>query len=427
MDDISLRPSHTSICHRDVEEGSGDGVGCDDRNVDAVIGDCDDGDETSPLLGGTGPIHDKPCMIMDGINNDTKPFCNCNTGDQTISFREILPGDRTRIQELFEEWFPVEYKEEFYDHLCSQRAMGEQRLYTQLATVPTGEGEGHKIIACLLGCKVSACKLNNASRVLLIPGYKAKSDDGSTLETQSDLDKPIDEIESCGDPNSNNTNDNENEDDESIRGTEVFYIMTLGVMEEYRKRGLASYLVERALQDQIAVVPETSNGDVPAKPNEPQSLEDDEDVCEEFEGTEIYQLNKRTAESRCETAYLHVIIQNQAAICFYENLGFKRLREIADYYTIDEEKHNCYLYAKFFDKESVIDREERAKGMYSYYCYYYQNYSRGLSKNPVVMVDFFLRTIIRVVTSIWSSVSYYWILGGREGGQNSVLAAAKNK
>lgn len=388
----STSDSHSYI--RDVEEGP---FGRINPN-NGIHGNCE---ETNPLLDQSGPIHPKPYA---------KQPCNCN--DQTISFREIFADDRKRIQELFEEWFPVDYKEEFYDGLCNTRTMADQKLYTLLATVSYGDGNDDKIIACLLGCKLGARKLNEASRALLIPGYESKHKDNNT----SGLDKGMDELEACGEPSMKN--DNGENIAENILQKEVFYIMTLGVIEEYRKRGLASYLVERAIQEQIVVASKPIDIDDQATDLD-KSMDDD--VYEEFEGAEIYQRNDQSNESTCETAYLHVIIQNQAAIRFYEKLGFQRLREIADYYTIEEKKHNCYLYAKFYDRASIIDRREREKGLYSYYCYHYSK-SLGLS-SPIL--NFFNKTIVHWITSIWSSVSYYMDM--REGGRNPALAAAKNK
>lgn len=82
--------------------------------------------------------------------------------------------------------------------------------------------------------------------------------------------------------------------------------MTLGTVRAYRQEGLATSLVERCI-DQV-VAPDPS----------------------------------------CGALYLHVITSNTQAIRFYEGLGFWRVEEIADYYTIDGEHHNCYLYAKYF-------------------------------------------------------------------------------
>mmetsp|Transcript_9536 Transcript_9536/g.23746 ORF Transcript_9536/g.23746 Transcript_9536/m.23746 type:complete len:415 (-) Transcript_9536:1253-2497(-) len=414
MEDIALTPSNATVNGksspdnhsylRDVEEGPFGRIDPDNGIHCAIIGDCE---ETNPLLGELGPIHPKPYTLG-------SPPCNGN--DKTISFREILPHDRRRIQELFQKWFPVDYKEEFYDHLCNTRTMADQKLYTILATV---QDNGHeRIIACLLGCKLSARKLNEASRTLLVPGYVASNKNINKNTTVNELDQDIEDLASSGDPNIANDSNDDEDDDEGIRGKEVFYIMTLGVIEEYRKRGLASYLVKRAIQDQIVVAPIEDDADATQNLNESV----DSDNYEELVAAEMIQPQK-IIESTCETAYLHVIIQNQAAIRFYEKLGFARLREIADYYTIDEKTHNCYLYAKFYDKASIRDRREREKGLYSYYCYHY---SKNLTaKSPVV--DFVHRTMVRWITSIWSSVSYYWVLDGREGGRNPVLVAAKNK
>jgi GNAT superfamily N-acetyltransferase len=486
---------------RDVEEGRLDIIGRggvvngeDDGLCDVIAsGECDDvnRDETDPLLGGIVPLHTR--------NDDGRPH-NILGDDKTISFREIRPGDRKRIQELFEEWFPVDYKVEFYDNLCNQRTMGDQKLYTLLATVPkpasiitstitpTSEGEaesshehdddGQRIIACLLGCKLSARKLNEASRTLLVPAYHPTSNsrgNNNINNNTAELDQTIEDLDASGDPNActannsdsnsdSNDDDDENDDDnESIDRMEVFYIMTLGVIQEYRKRGLASFLVERALQEQIVVAWDDDDYDRGCDGGElkAKNSSSDDTIYEEFEAAEIYQKPNAAETTRtamnspfdtttsnnssnnsfsnddakqrhyCETAYLHVIIQNQAAIRFYEKLGFSRLREIADYYTIDEKKHNCYLYAKFFDKASIERQYQSACGFYFYLPikdFFVKNVG---SRTPVFLVDFFQRTVTRWITSIWSSISYFGVFDtDGAGGRNSSIAAAaaaKNK
>jgi ribosomal protein S18 acetylase RimI-like enzyme len=440
MNDIPTSPTHHNVgnatsphngYHQDVEVGSCDVMGRDDRNGDSlrdvILGECHGGDnDNNPLLGDMNP---RNLFASDDNHPDGMPG---SSEDQTICFREIASQDRKRIQELFEEWFPVDYKEEFYDNLCNNRTMGDQKLYTLLATTQATthsaatttdgsssheNGDGQKIIACLLGCKLSARKLNEASRALLIPGYTARRGKSSSTNTNSgnsELDQTLDELDAGDDPNAPNGK----EEDDEIDRTDVFYIMTLGVIEEYRKKGLATYLVERAVQEQITSGQDEDDGD------EPDSCSDNTP-----EGTpEIYRAqtpNKTSSRYRCETVYLHVIIQNKAAIRFYQKLGFARLREIADYYTIDEKKHNCYLYAKFYDRASI----ERRRLGYCYYLPIVQSFVGGAAGSSPI-VGLFHRTVTRWFTTIWSSISYYWVFESGEGGRNSVIAAAaaaKNK
>jgi ribosomal protein S18 acetylase RimI-like enzyme len=329
-----------------------------------------------------------------------------------ISFRKILPKDRQRIQELHEEWFPVEYHDEFYDDLCwhSRMCNSDQKLYTIVATIPssstttssstmkatTSRGMGpsckqrrrrrrqqqqqqqlvrgrrqkehpplhsfspkshstmthitnnhntyddddddaHQkgtttsngsamegrsstlvmddnddndnddggdpleeedgnvrddgyddihhdddiIVACLVGCMMSGHRLNHTSRKLLIPGYPYKH-------------------------------------------TELFYIMTLGTVTEYRHLGLASTLVRKCISDVV-------------EPN-----------------------------TECGTLYLHVITFNEAAIRFYEHpsMGFWQVQEICNYYTIDGEQYNCYLYASYFHGKGQERGDRKKRNLY---------------------------------------------------------------
>jgi ribosomal protein S18 acetylase RimI-like enzyme len=91
------------------------------------------------------------------------------------------------------------------------------------------------------------------------------------------------------------------------RHSRLFYIMTLGTVQEYRHIGLGSDLVQDCL-------------------HQVQTLEN----------------------ANCGTCYLHVITSNTAAIQFYEKLGFYRVLQIDDYYDISGEKHACFLYARYF-------------------------------------------------------------------------------
>lgn len=518
-DDIAI----TTRTYRDVEEGcycydgnnngdngDGDGDAIIDENNNQHNGDDDDDDEEDHNEE-DDDNDDDDTLLYDALdtnisntntnnthantlNSNYSNYSNHNNNqnhNDNISFRSVLPEDRTQIQELFEEWFPVEYKDDFYENLCNRQTMGAQKLYTLVATTTTttkttenerniknsdddqnhNQNQNHhdsptspRIIACLLGCKLNARKLNEASRELLIPGYSRRrningnngnnDNDNGNYSNNTKIDKvgddnennknnksddninDIDTYESENDDDNDNDNDNGNDNDSSsfIDLTEVFYIMTLGVIQEYRKQGLASYLVERALEDQIVVaVNEDDEDDEDQDEHEDEHEHEHEDFDEETAGdydayddiychhksnnqtrsrqqrrrrrdkirttalssTEMYSPHHNCTNCNCETAYLHVIIKNDAAIRFYEKLGFQRLREIADYYTIDDEKHNCYLYAKFFDRESNIDRNNSNNN----------NNNDNIGRMRAIKV-----VVSRLISSIWSSLSYYWVV-----------------
>lgn len=236
-----------------------------------------------------------------------------------IRFRTIEPKDRIQIQQLHEEWFPVEYQQDFYDDLCQHQRMcaSGHALYTMVATVPKDSNNnkrnkqnlqhGHsdsssdsqssppsslkeeeddtsdeRIIACLVGCVLGAHKLNAKSQRLLVPAF-------STITTTAQHRR------------------RHHRHKLQQQHSKLFYIMTLGTVTEYRHLGLATQLVQQVVRNVVQ--------------------------------------NDR----QLGTVYLHVITHNEAAIRFYEQkLGFWRVDEIPDYYSIDNEPHNCYLYAKYY-------------------------------------------------------------------------------
>lgn len=87
------------------------------------------------------------------------------------------------------------------------------------------------------------------------------------------------------------------------RHPRLFYIMTLG--STLRRIGLATAMVEECLEEV-------------------------------------------QRDPLCGVVYLHVITDNTVAIRMYEQMGFYRVQEIENYYTIGDTMHNCFLYAKYF-------------------------------------------------------------------------------
>jgi ribosomal protein S18 acetylase RimI-like enzyme len=254
----------------------------------------------------------------------------------SLHWRTILPRDRLRIQSLHEQWFPVVYQEEFYDQLVHQRMPNTgEPLFTCVATEVVDEHSRHR------RPKRRQDRGTTSTTTTTRTGRNNKNTNFGDTDSENS-----NGYRNNTDDNDHNNNDCDNNDDDSVvedtvvacivgaiidanklnaasrqllisnvdRYHRLFYIMTLGTAQEYRQAGLGTALVDKC-QAQVA------------------------------------------ADPHCGVLYLHVITINHSAIRFYERLGFWKVQEIPDYYTIDGKNYNCYLYAKYFhgkrDRESV--------------------------------------------------------------------------
>lgn len=126
-----------------------------------------------------------PCLHNDDGESDL------SSGD-CISFRPLQESDRDQIQLLHEDWFPVRYKNEFYDELVHHRMFnsGEQLLtcaavYEEedptkklenveysfslpIGTKPDVEKDESMIVGCIVGSFVRSSRLNEETAALLI-------------------------------------------------------------------------------------------------------------------------------------------------------------------------------------------------------------------------------------------------------------------
>ncbi|CEL92276.1 unnamed protein product [Vitrella brassicaformis CCMP3155] len=85
------------------------------------------------------------------------------------------------------------------------------------------------------------------------------------------------------------------------------YILTLGVADEFRRRGLARELILRTLQ------------------------------------------HYRQSEPAIKAIYLHVVTYNKAAIRLYESLQFQQLKHIPEFYQLLGKMYDSYLYACYIN------------------------------------------------------------------------------
>eukprot|EP01070_Trichotokara_eunicae_P003918 Trichotokara_eunicae@DN3649_c0_g1_i1.p1 len=94
------------------------------------------------------------------------------------------------------------------------------------------------------------------------------------------------------------------------------YILTLGVIDELRGRGIASSLVRQTI--------------------------------------EAY----RDMNPTMKAVYLHVITYNTAAIKLYEKVGFRKLNEYTSFYNFGGQEFNSFLYVFYYDEHKFLEKEK---------------------------------------------------------------------
>uniref|UniRef100_A0A8V0YXP5 N-alpha-acetyltransferase 60 n=1 Tax=Gallus gallus TaxID=9031 RepID=A0A8V0YXP5_CHICK len=155
-----------------------------------------------------------------------------------VNLRLLCHDDIDAVKQLCGDWFPIEYPDSWYRDITSNKK------FFSLAATYRGS---------IVGMIVAEIK----SRT------KVHKEDGDILASNFPLD------------------------------TQVAYILSLGVVKEFRKHGIGSLLLE-SLKDHIST----------------------------------------TAQDHCKAIYLHVLTTNNTAINFYENRDFKQHHYLPYYYSI---------------------------------------------------------------------------------------------
>ncbi|OQS04231.1 hypothetical protein THRCLA_03525 [Thraustotheca clavata] len=172
-----------------------------------------------------------------------------------ITLRRLEPRDIPQLQALHEDWFPIRYNDAFYQNAGEGIWETGEPLFTQVAV----EFQTDVLIGAV------------------------------TAQIQSS---------------------DQADEKQLVKDGSLMYILTLGARHDYRRRGIASALLETCIQE-------------------------------------------ANASPHCGALYLHVKADNFSAIRFYEKNGFQRLRFLQDYYLIHGQNHHAYLYIRYINGGSA--------------------------------------------------------------------------
>ncbi|KAI4559395.1 hypothetical protein MJG53_017921 [Ovis ammon polii x Ovis aries] len=170
-----------------------------------------------------------------------------------VSLRLLCHDDIDTVKHLCGDWFPIEYPDSWYRDITSNKK------FFSLAATYRGD---------IVGMIVAEIKNRT----------KIHKEDGDILASSFSVD------------------------------TQVAYILSLGVVKEFRKHGIGSLLLE-SLKDHIST----------------------------------------TAQDHCKAIYLHVLTTNSTAISFYENRDFKQHHYLPYYYSIRGVLKDGFTYVLYIN------------------------------------------------------------------------------
>lgn len=241
----------------------------------------------------------------------------------SLEYRALQPEDFDEMVALHTEWFPVAYDDNFYNKSVSGELLTLAAIHNHSNGNSGGSREGPapntSSRSGLLGAS-SSCEsgkrhgmgydvlgiitLSTSSEHIHSDDFAAVlgADYTSTCESTQHGKDIFDADSNCG---------------------ALAYILTLGVVDGFRQRGLAKELLRRSIQHVESQLPEV------------------------------------------QAVYLHVVTYNKAAIMLYESMNFTRLEEYNNFYNLHGRPYGSILYAHYLHSFSP-DWKMRLKSFFSF-------------------------------------------------------------
>lgn len=213
-----------------------------------------------------------------------------------LRFRPLQPSDHDEMLALHTEWFPVSYNEAFYTKSV------EGAYFTLVATYRHGDTPGANGVDANGSCTGSVKSGQGEESILGMITMSTVCEhhcDDITTVLGADCESICRRV--C--PTAP-AKDSSNPDAEEKRGC-LAYILTLGVSEGFRRRGLARELLARL------------NSHVDKEMPQIQAI------------------------------YLHVVTYNTAAIRLYESMHYQHLGSFVGFYQLHGKPYDSFLYARY--------------------------------------------------------------------------------
>ncbi|KAH0460785.1 hypothetical protein IEQ34_008360 [Dendrobium chrysotoxum] len=175
----------------------------------------------------------------------------------TIMYRPIRPADLQVLEQIHASLFPIRYEREFFLKVVNGQGI------VSWGAVDISRPDGH--VDELIGFVTTRTIAVKESEITDLIGY-----------------------------------------DTSRKDQTLVYILTLGVVEQYRNLGTASSLVREVIKYASSV-------------------------------------------TSCRAVYLHVIAYNQPAIHFYQKMQFRLVRRLSNFYYINEQHYDSFLFMYYIN------------------------------------------------------------------------------
>ena len=221
-----------------------------------------------------------------------------------IIYKPLSKNNITEVKNLHKEWFPIDYDDEFFEEVLNDN------------------GKTYFTIGAFYNL---SCKDDTNKEIILGLAF-------CQYEFVIDrLNKYVDE-KIINDKNSNFFD--ELKQFLKCQFDKCIYIMTIGVLDEFRQMHIGSNLIK-------------------------------------------YIYNIALDLDNCIGIYLHVIYYNEIAIKFYKKNKFKKVRKINNYYCLDGKDYDSFVFLRMISKK---EKEEYKKNI-------------NIIKNPIKENNFFYKNI----------------------------------
>ena len=206
---------------------------------------------------------------------------NHSLKSNNIIYKPLSLSDLPEIKNLHKEWFPIDYDDEYFKKIFNNK----NKNYFTIAAYYTLENPSDKNIKEII-IGIAMCE------------YRGVSDYFVKHTSKMAIQKICDNIDF-------------NEEVYSYLKCQdycVIYIMTIGVIDEFRKLNIGTNLIYK--------------------------------ICE-----------IALCEYLCIGVYLDVVDYNKSAIQFYEKNGFEKVAKIKNYYDINKNFYDADVFLKVFTRK----------------------------------------------------------------------------